>query len=112
MAKLRRSKDGENLRRMVAEVAAVLQKGEPTVFRFEAVCRHALRSTFCLSGRSWQFSDRIAADVVGGALEQIGAQRPPWAWGQPEYTEEDSAATRIGFTHCLNCGQRLEDERF
>lgn len=98
-------------RALIETVANILRAGEPTLFRFEAMCRYSLRSALCLSGRSWPLSDAIAADLVSTALERIGAQRPPWLWGQREYVM-DSTATRVGFTHCLNCGARLEEGRF
>jgi len=110
----RQAKDrytGKGRRRLVCAIAEVLRTGEPTVFAFEAVCRHTLRTSMVLGGRSWQASDVTAADLVRLALDLIGAQRPPWLWGQPQHTM-DSAATSIGFTHCLNCGQRLEEQRF
>jgi hypothetical protein len=113
VAKPRRAKDrytGKSRRRMVSAIADVLRTGEPTIFRFEAVCRHTLRSVMVLRGRSWPLSDQLAAEVVRSALQLIGAQRPPWLWGQREYTA-DSSATRIAVTHCLNCGTQLEDER-
>ena len=78
--------------------------------RLRACAATRLRSAMCLGGRSWQVSDAIAADVVRSALDLIGAQRPPWLWGQREYTD-DSSATRIGYSHCLKCGQRLDDGR-
>ena len=115
MAKPRRAKDrytGKGRRAMVSAIADVLKTGEPTVFRFEALCRHTLRSgnVHC-AARSWGLADAISADIVHAALEQIGAKRPPWLWGQREYVEKDCAATRIGFSHCLNCGTRLPEGR-
>lgn len=91
---------------VVTRVAALLRAGDPTVFRFEADCRHGIRSSMCLAGHSWPVSDVVSQEIVREALALIGARRPPWAWGQREWTQ-DSKFTRVDWTHCLNCGDRL-----
>jgi predicted nucleic acid-binding Zn ribbon protein len=102
----------EQRERLIGLVVIVLRNGEPTLFRFEATCRHTLRSALCLRGQSWGLAEAIAANLVCSALERIGAQRPPWLWGQREYLMDSTATRGVGFTHCLNCGTRLEQERF
>src|SRR5262249_44426681 len=112
MAK-RRLANGHNnkdTRPMVRAVAQVLATGEPTFFRWEARCRYTLRASMCLQGKSWPLSDATAADIVRRALELLCVKRPPWLWGQREYTQ-DSVGTRVSFTHCLQCGTRLENNR-
>jgi predicted nucleic acid-binding Zn ribbon protein len=111
MAKPRRVNGPKNeTRHLVKAVATVLIRGEPTLFRFEAYCRHRLRWKMCLQGMSWARSDATAADIVRRALELLNVKRPPWAWGQREYAQ-DSVGTRVSFTHCLHCGARLPENR-
>jgi hypothetical protein len=111
MAKPRRvNGPKQDTRHLVKAVATVLIRGEPTLFRFEAYCRHRLRWSLCLAGFSWARSDATAADIVQRALTLLNVQRPPWAWGQREYTWETSE-TRIGWSHCLECGARLPEGR-
>ena len=93
----------EQRERLIGLMANILRSGEPTPFRFEAVCRHAVRAAFCLSGGSWQLSDAIATDIVCSALERIGAQLPPWQQGQPDYAQF-GVIMRIT---CMNCGSEL-----
>ncbi|HEU5018357.1 MAG TPA: hypothetical protein VFT69_10355 [Pseudolabrys sp.] len=100
----------ERRRALIEAVADVLRKGEPTRFAFESACRHGLRSALCLSGWPWGLADVLAAHVVGRALDQLGAKRPTWIQGQPEYTQ--FGVTAIERIRCINCGARLpEDHR-
>lgn len=87
---------------LVDRVAEVLRFGEPTKFRFEATCRHALRSAFILGGHwGWQRADLEAATIVGDALRRIGAAtRPSWWQGQPEFVDPRET--------CINCGGPLD----
>lgn len=100
--------NGKDRRRLVRVVVEVLAKGEPTLFRWEAKCRYTLRTALCLQGNSWPLSDSIAADVVARALHFLNVERPPWVWGQREYTW-DTSSTMVWFSHCLECGSRLLD---
>ena len=99
-----------NTRHTVRLVAKILATGEPTIFRWESWCRYTIRGTLCLQGVRWGRADARAADVVRRALELLNVQRPPWAWGQREYVF-DSAGTRIGYSHCLQCGTKLPEGR-
>lgn len=112
MAKGRRANghDRKDSRHMVRAVADVLAGGDPTPFEFEGRCRHNLRSGLCLQGTAWGRADAFAADIVRRALELLNVVRPPWLWGQREYTW-DSSGTRIGYSHCLECGERLPEGR-
>lgn len=103
-------KDRKDRRLLVRAVADVLATGDPTPFRWEAWCRHTLRGEMCLAGKSWPLSDATAADIIRRAMDLINVQRPPWAWGQREYTW-DTVGTRIGFSHCLECGAVLPEGR-
>lgn len=92
---------------LVDSVAAILKSGEPTHFAFEASCRHGLRSGLCLQGWNWQEADAVAADIVAAALRQIGAVRPTWQQGQPEYTQDGVVVFER--TRCIRCGWKLPD---
>ena len=109
MAKPRHGPKQET-KHLVKAVATVLIRGEPTLFRFEAYCRHRLRWHLCLAGFSWARSDATAADIVRQAMALLNVTRPPWLWGQREYTQ-DTVGTRVSFSHCVQCGARLPEGR-
>ena len=94
-------------RHLVETVAAILKAGEPTYFSFEATCRCSLRSRFCLEGWGWQDADAAAADVVAASLKQIGAQRPTWQQGQPEFNEVGVLA--VESVVCVRCKGPLDE---
>lgn len=94
-------------RHLVTTVAKILMAGEPTKFSFEAPCRHGIRSSLCAQGWHWQEADTIAADIVATALRRIGAQRPNWQQGQPEWTQDGFAP--ILRTRCVHCGRPLPE---
>lgn len=95
--------------RLTNHVAAVLRLGEPTVFAFESACRHGLRSQFCKAGWPWDIADETAARIVSAALAQIGAKRPTYEQGQPEYMQY--GVVLFERTHCINCGRKLTGEQ-
>jgi hypothetical protein len=99
----------ERERRLVDDVAEVLHTGEPTLFAFEAVCRHAIRYALCRKGWQWEDADLAAARVVSMSLNLIGAERPSWAQGQPGWTEP--GALPIERTRCARCRKPLPDDR-
>jgi hypothetical protein len=92
-------------RNAVGRVAEILKTGEPTLFRYEADCRHKLRARMCLDGISWARADATAAEIVAEALALIGARRPSWNEGQPQWT--DSGANSFLHTRCARCGKPL-----
>ncbi|EAQ35763.1 hypothetical protein NB311A_05083 [Nitrobacter sp. Nb-311A] len=95
---------------IVRVVTSILAGGEPTRFAFEATCRHAVRSRLCLNGWSWAAADDLAADVVKDALRRLGARRPTWKEGQPEWAQDGFAP--ILRTRCIRCHRTLEGERW
>lgn len=101
--KAKASKDGP----IIAAVAHVLDHGEPTKFALEAACRSGIRSRLCLQGWPWQPADARAAAIVDEALRRIGATRPRWIEGQPEYVQFGFAAYER--TRCLQCGWTLPE---
>lgn len=88
---------------LVGPVAKILMCGEPTPFAFEADCRHALRFAFVIAGQPWQRADALAEEIVSTALATIGAERPKWREGQPEFADRGDG--------CPRCGKPLPDER-
>lgn len=95
----------QRFERAVDEAVAILRPGFPTKFEFEGACRHGFRSALCQDGWSWNDADATAAAIVAKALNLIGAVRPTWKQGQPEWTEEGFSPTER--TWCANCGSRL-----
>lgn len=98
----------EKRRQLVDAMTAILREGESSKFEFEASCRHGLRTSLCLKGWSWGEADETAAAIVHRALNIIGAVRPTWYEGQPEWTQNDSGAL-IARTRCIRCRHRLEE---
>jgi hypothetical protein len=94
-------------RALVDQTAAIMRKGEPSVFAFEGFMRHGLRSGLCLRGWSWSDADTLSAEVVDSALKQIGAKRPTWKQAQPEWTQE--GVILIERERCVNCGWKLPE---
>jgi hypothetical protein len=78
------TKDQRN--HLIAKLADTLRTFRSTPFEFEGACRQGVRSGLCLSGVPWARGDIEAERLVGAALNQIGAKRPTWEEGQPNYT--------------------------
>jgi len=110
-AKDRRRMTKDRRRHLVDAIAAILKAGDPTPFSFEATCRHGLRARLCLEGWNWQDADITAADIVARALMQIGAKRPTWAEGQPEYVQLGAGA-QIERTRCIRCHGKLPEGHY
>lgn len=108
MAARRKLKKRDSIASLATALARILIQGEPTRFRYEGACRHGLRSALCLQGLTWARADDLAAKVLSEALRSIGAHRPLWHEGQPEFT-------RIGGRmFCANeaCQKPIERESF
>lgn len=93
----------------VEEYAQILLAGEPTKFRHEGTCRYALRVSLIAIGWNWADADREAIRVIGAALKVIGAERPTWMKGQPEYRQHELTSWR--YRHCVACGGMLDDDQ-
>ncbi|MGE0749345.1 MAG: hypothetical protein AB7K64_02045 [Variibacter sp.] len=52
-------------------------------------------------------ADAIAADTVHAALNRLGARRPTWREGQPEWTQD--GALPIERETCLHCRKPLPE---
>lgn len=102
----RRLRAGQRTK-MIDALAPILRRAEPTPFVLEGPLRAHLRARLCLKGWGWKDADRAAEDVVGATLNRIGATRPSWKQGQPEYTQD--GITVVQRMTCTNCGARLPD---
>ena len=91
---------------LVRVLAAIMREAEPTYFALEGPLRHAIRSAFCEAGSSWAVADASAADLVGEALRSIGAKRPRWEEGQPEWTQPGAVA--VHRDRCIRCHKPLD----
>lgn len=104
----KRRKLHEDLRaQLVDTVVVILKQGYPTLFEHEGTCRHSVRSFLCVEGWGWDEADISSADIVLTALNRIGAKRPTWSQGQPEYRGEEFHGT---LRRCMNprCRSILE----
>jgi hypothetical protein len=107
MSGARRIKARDTFRpRMIRAAAEILSHGEPSLFRYEAHCRHAIRSHLCLEGALWAEADQRAASIVTAALDRIGAVRPTWHEGQLEHAEN----FEIEHRNCAMCGARSGED--
>ncbi len=106
-AKSARKLNAERSGRLTDLTARILKTGEPTVFAFEGACRAGIRASLCLEGWKWADADDAARAVIGRALNQIGAERPTWNQGQPEYVSLAGTAR----THCARCGGKIDEDR-
>ncbi len=98
-------------RRTIRERIVLLMRAiEPTPFAAEGPCRHGVRSALCLEGWPWLQADGAAAEIIAAALSTVGAKRPTWYEGQPEWTQP--GALPIQRERCIRCGKRLPEGHF
>ena len=90
-------------RQLVGTTAEILATAELSKFEHEASCRHGIRTTLVLQGNPWEPSDAEAASIVTQALDRIGAVRPRYLEGQPEFTLAPGH-------QCQRCGAPLADD--
>lgn len=76
---------GKSREKMVNSVLNVLADWRSSEFQHEAICRHMVRRSLCLAGHGWAAADNEAAGVVSQALSALGAARPSWIQGQPQF---------------------------
>jgi predicted nucleic acid-binding Zn ribbon protein len=106
-ARHKRRGDQKARHERVRQVADVLKQYRASPFEFEAPCRYAIRAQLCLTGWPYQIADHEAHDLVQQALHLIGARRPSWEQGQPEYTQQGVRADEP--LHCKRCGRHLPE---
>lgn len=62
-----------------------------TLFNLEGPLRHAIRAKLCREGWGWGDADQMARDVLEATFNRLGAYRPSWNEGQPEWLIEGGA---------------------
>lgn len=87
-------------------IVGIMRACEPTPFAAESACRHGIRSALCLQGWSWGQADDAAVEIVASALRIVGARRPTWAMGQPDYAFRGDPGVRES---CIRCGKPLPE---
>ena len=81
-----------------------------TLFALEGPLRHAIRTTLCLQGWHWADANEAATRLIDAALASLGASRPTWNEGQPEWTIEQG--TLIARTRCARCHSPLPEGHY
>lgn len=94
--------DGDKRKHVVGKVVEQLEGWTSTPFEHEGSTRAGLRSGLCLNGLRWPLADLVAADLVASALREMGAQRPSFEQGQPEYVHE--------LIYCAHCSRELGED--
>lgn len=97
-------------RQIEKTVCELLRRGDPTPFAFEAPCRHGLRRALCLAGWRWGRADAMADEIVSTCLRAVGAKRPSWNEGQPDWTRQ--GAFPIERDRCRHCARPMPSERW
>ncbi|WP_299671500.1 hypothetical protein [uncultured Roseobacter sp.] len=99
---------------MAGEVAKVIRLAFAagritTLFGLEGALQAALRADLCLRGWHWVDAHQAATDIVEGAHSLLGADRPDWYEGQPEYVI--AGGVLIARTRCKRCHKKLPEGR-
>lgn len=80
-----------------------------TLFGLEGAIVAALRSDLCLRGWRWREAHGAAANIVHIAHGLLGAERPTWYEGQPDFVI--SPGLLIERTRCKRCHRPLPEGR-
>ncbi len=102
-----RSLNRRKLDHFIEGAMVVLRTGVPSLFQYEAACRHGLRRVLVEQGWRWADADAAANVAVAEALRRLGAVRPTWYEGQAEYLQN----VAIDRHFCARCGNPLEEGR-
>lgn len=95
---------GEKRRHVVHEVMDAMRDWRVNQFENEGTMRHGLRSALCSKGERWDRADIEADLIVQESLNTLGAQRPSWEQGQPEYSLSEE--------YCHWCYRIMPEEHF
>lgn len=96
---------------LAALVRLAFQAGETaSIFGLEGPLRTALRADFCMQGWGWSAADLMARDLMAEAFTRIGAERPDWYEGQPEWTIKPGML--IERTRCVRCHTPLPEGHY
>jgi len=93
---------GEARRAMVGKAIDLLRGWRLTPFEHEGPTRAGMRSGFVREGFLWPIADLESEALIGEALQVMGANRPTWYQGQPEYS--------YGREYCATCRGPLDAE--
>lgn len=93
----------------IRQVMNKLRDWRLSKFEHEGSTRASVRSGLCLKGYGWEVADMAAADLVSVALTRLGAKRPTWLEGQPEFTDsgrdQDAREAMLARSiECARCG--------
>lgn len=109
----RRARMGEKrYRALVLNLACVIrlafqERAVGSLWGLEGPFRAAIRSDLCLQLWAWPHADAIAKEALDDAFRFLGAVRPTWYEGQPEWAIE--AGTLIERTRCARCHKPLPE---
>lgn len=92
---------GEKRRHVIDEAMDLMRDWRYSHFEFEGATRAGIRAALCLQGYGWHRSDQQTSEIVAEALSLLGAKRPTWNEGQPEYTTPRE--------NCQQCRGPLDD---
>lgn len=81
-----------------------------SIFGLEGPLRAGLRADFCRQGWGWNTADMTARELLAEVFARIGAERPTWNEGQPEWAIE--AGTLIERTRCVRCHAPLPEGHY
>jgi hypothetical protein len=93
---------GKRRSALVDKVMDHLDDWRWTEFENEGRTVAGIRSALCLKGFPWSQSHEEAASLVLEAFRRMGAARPSWDEGQPEYL--------IPAENCKYCGEAFSEE--
>lgn len=108
--RLRFKDEATLIRSIVIVLREAREDGRATThFTYEGMLTAMLRAELCLRSVPWAVANDAARNVVGEALRALGAKRPSWQEGQPEWT--DGGVIRDTRVTCANCQRPLPEER-
>ncbi|MCO6390563.1 hypothetical protein GTW25_05920 [Aliihoeflea aestuarii] len=93
---------GEKKKHVIQQTMDAMRDWRMSPFEEEGTMIAGLRSGLCLDGYGWSRSDQQAREIVSEALRLLGAKRPTWEQGQPDYVEPHE--------NCKVCGGPLDEE--
>lgn len=91
----------------ISAAIKILVWGRFSPFEYEGPALHGFRAALCLSGLPFRAAERRASIIVTEALRRIGARRPSWNEGQPEWTAPGYSP--VEYWYCQNCGRRMDE---
>lgn len=97
----------QRFERLLDATIKIMKTRSWSKFEFEGACRSGIRAGLCLEGWRWPHADLQAVEIVETALNRIGAVRPRWDEGQPEYVIEGL----VERTRCVHCARAIPEER-